>query len=74
MRGAMGLVRLPVEGAASHEQARTLRRLLLANGTDAPVNAIAGSLWLRLSAAAYNEEADYQRLAALLETVLAKAA
>jgi isopenicillin-N epimerase len=78
MRGAMGLVRLPlevpVEGAASQEQARALRRALLAAGTDAPVNAIAGSLWLRLSAHAYNEEADYQRLAPLLEKVLANQA
>ncbi|MFO1158931.1 MAG: aminotransferase class V-fold PLP-dependent enzyme [Reyranellaceae bacterium] len=79
MRGAMGLVRLPVarapgEGAATQEQARTLRRVLLAAGTDAPINAIAGAFWLRLSAHAYNEDADYQRLAALVEKVLAKAA
>lgn len=79
MKGAMGLVRLPVaqspaEGAAGQEQARALRRALLAAGTDAPVNAIAGAFWLRLSAHAYNEEADYRRLAELVETVLAKAA
>ena len=53
MKGAMGLVRLPgprlpLEGAAGQEQARALRRALLAAGTDAPVNAIAGSLWLRI--------------------------
>ena len=79
MKGAMGLVRLPgsrlpLEGPAAQEQARALRRALLAAGTDAPVNAIAGSLWLRLSAHAYNEEADYRRLADMVETVLAKAA
>jgi len=44
---------------------------LLDAGTDAPVNAIAGALWLRLSAQAYNEKADYDRLAGILRPLLA---
>jgi isopenicillin-N epimerase len=35
----------------------------MAAGTDAPVHALGGALWLRLSAFAYNELDDYARLA-----------
>lgn len=70
MAGAMGIVRLPVPGEATAERAVAVRRHLLDAGTDAPVHAISGSLWLRISAFAYNELEDYQRLAALLPRVL----
>ena len=38
------------------------RAKLLEAGTDAPVHAIGGAHWLRLSAFAYNELEDYARL------------
>ncbi len=63
--GAMGLVRVPWDGPPQELRAR-----LLAAGTDAPVNALAGANWLRLSAFAYNEPADYARLADLVAKVL----
>jgi len=61
--GAMGVVRLPISGPATPERARAIRERLLDARTDAPVLALEGALWLRLSAAAYNERADYERLA-----------
>jgi isopenicillin-N epimerase len=65
--GAMRLVRLPVGQAADWA---SLRAKLLAGGTDAPVHAIGGALWLRLSAFAYNELEDYGRLADIVARVL----
>ena len=65
MAGAMGLVRLPWPGAPMD-----LRTRLLAAGTDAPVHALAGVNWLRLSAFAYNELDDYARLADLVARVI----
>jgi isopenicillin-N epimerase len=63
--GAMALVRLPWDGPP-----QALRARLLAAGTDAPVNALAGSNWLRLSAFAYNELDDFARLAELVANVI----
>jgi isopenicillin-N epimerase len=65
MAGAMGLVRLPYIGPPL-----ALRARLLAAGTDAPVHAIAGANWLRLSAFAYNELEDYDRLADMVARVI----
>jgi isopenicillin-N epimerase len=65
--GAMRLVRLPV---ASGMDWASLRGKLLQAGTDAPVHAIGGALWLRLSAFAYNELEDYVRLADIVARVL----
>lgn len=62
MMAAMGLVRLP--GAAG--QVAALRNRLLDAGTDAPVHVLDGAIWLRLSAFAYNDVNDYERLADLL--------
>jgi isopenicillin-N epimerase len=64
MRGAMAVVRLPVPGTAA--EALALRRRLFALGTDAPVMAIDGAPWVRVSAQAYNAIEDYARLGDLL--------
>jgi isopenicillin-N epimerase len=67
--GAMATIRLPV-GDPSPDRAMAIRRLLMAAGTDAPVHALDGGLWLRLSAFAYNDLADFARLAELVAEVL----
>jgi isopenicillin-N epimerase len=64
---AMRLVRLPGGTDAS---ANDLRVRLIQAGTDAPIHAIDGTLWLRLSAFAYNEIEDYARLADIVARVL----
>jgi isopenicillin-N epimerase len=70
MIGSMGLVRLPIRLDAKRSEAVRVRQALQAAGTDAPVHPLHGALWLRLSAYAYNELGDYQRLAELLSAVL----
>jgi isopenicillin-N epimerase len=67
--GAMATVRLPVDDV-SPEHAWAIRTRLMAAGTDAPVHALDGALWLRLSAFAYNELDDYARLAERVAAVL----
>jgi isopenicillin-N epimerase len=67
--GAMVTIRLPVEDP-SPEHAQAIRGRLMAAGTDAPVHALDGALWLRLSAFAYNELDDYARLAEIVASVL----
>jgi isopenicillin-N epimerase len=70
--GSMGLVRLPiVVKEATRAAAVPVRRALQAAGTDAPVHPVDGRMWLRLSAYAYNEIADYGRLAEILPKALA---
>jgi len=64
---AMRLVRLPVRGDT---EAAPPRAKLMQAGTDAPVHAIGGALWLRLSAFAYNELEDYARLGDIVARVL----
>jgi isopenicillin-N epimerase len=63
---AMGLVRLPISDEINPARALAVRARLLEAGTDAPVNAVDGAIWLRISAAPYNDLADYERLAGLL--------
>jgi isopenicillin-N epimerase len=70
MAGSMGLVRLPIDLEARRSEAVRVRQALQAAGTDAPVHPVGDTLWLRLSAYAYNEIGDYQRLAELLPRVL----
>ena len=70
LAGAMGLVRLPVSGPATQPHALALRARLMDAGTDAPVHAVDGALWLRISAFAYNEMEDYERLAELVREVV----
>ena len=67
--GAMATVRLPVDDP-SPAHAQAIRDRLMALGTDAPVHALDGALWLRLSAFAYNELDDYVRLAEMVASVL----
>ncbi len=67
--GAMATIRLPIADP-SPDHALAIRARLLAAGTDAPVHALDGALWLRISAFAYNELADYARLADLVADVL----
>jgi len=71
MAGAMASVRLPFEMAATREAAVPIRTALQAAGCDAPVHGLPSGPWLRLSAYAYNELSDYQRLAQILPGVLA---
>lgn len=68
--GAMGLVRLPVDGPATLQDAQALRSRLLDERTDVPVFAQSGALWLRLSAQAYNELDDYRRVGEIVAGVL----
>lgn len=70
LAGAMGLVRLPLSGEATPERALELRGRMLDACCDVPLHAQAGAIWLRLSAQAYNELADYERLAEIVAHVL----
>lgn len=70
MCGAMTLVRLPVSGDATPDRAIEVRRHFEAQGCDAPVSPLSGRLWLRISVQAYNEEADYMRLAEMVSTAV----
>ena len=72
MTGSMATVRLPLSLESTRSEAVVVRRALQAVGVDSPVHPTAGGLWLRLSAYAYNEMADYERLATLLPAVLAR--
>jgi len=70
LAGAMGLVRLPLGGTVTAQRSLRVREKLLDAGTDAPTHVIDGALWLRLSAHAYNEMADYERLAEIVAQVV----
>jgi isopenicillin-N epimerase len=60
----MSTVRLPVVGEATLERALAIRSALRRDHRiDAAVTAFKGSLWVRLSAQAYNEIGEYERLA-----------
>ena len=72
--GAMSLVQLPVRGPVNTERALALRQAMLAAGSDVPVYAHDDAIWLRLSAAAYNELDDYRKLADIAQAVVAQGA
>jgi isopenicillin-N epimerase len=67
--GAMATIRLPVEDPTP-AHALAIRQRLIDAGTDAPVHALDGALWLRISAFAYNDLTDYARLAELVAGIL----
>jgi isopenicillin-N epimerase len=70
LAGAMALVRLPAAGPATVARVEALRDRMLDAETDVPLHALAGAIWLRLSAQAYNEIGDYERLAEIVATAL----
>ena len=71
LAAAMTTVRLPVTGPATPERALALSgRLLDEHRCDAPITAFGGALWLRLSAAAYNDIDDYVEVARRLAILL----
>jgi isopenicillin-N epimerase len=64
LTGSMSTVRLRVAGEATLERALAIRSALRRDHRiDAAVTAFKGSLWVRLSAQAYNELDEYERLA-----------
>ncbi len=71
MTASMRLVRLPVAGPTTLENAETIRTKLLAARTDAPPIAVGRAIWIRISAHAYNELADYEHLGRILADVIA---
>lgn len=70
LTGSMGVVRLPLAGSATTERSSELRARLLEAGTDAPTHVQAGAIWLRISAAVYNDIEDYERLAEIVARVI----
>jgi isopenicillin-N epimerase len=71
MAGAMGLVRLPLRGPVDAARALAFRQRLLDAGTDPPVSALGDAAWLRVSAQAYNEFSDYEKLFSIVTAALA---
>jgi isopenicillin-N epimerase len=64
LTGSMAAVRLPASGAATPDRAFELRRLLFEqHRIEVAINPFGGALWVRISAQAYNELRDYERLA-----------
>jgi isopenicillin-N epimerase len=64
LTGSMSTVRLPLVGEATDERALELRYTLRRDHrVDAAVIPFKGSLWIRLSAQAYNHFSEYERLA-----------
>jgi isopenicillin-N epimerase len=62
MAASMGVARVPLSGPATPEHAAELRERLLDRRADAPLHAINGGIWRRISAHAYNEIEAYERL------------
>ncbi len=63
---SMALARLPAGFGTVAADALAVRARLIDRRIDAPVHALAGALWVRVSAQAYNEMSDYGRLAEAL--------
>ncbi len=64
MCGAMVTLPLPGTAAATDDEARRVHDVLRREGIEVPCFAFADRLWVRISAQAYNREADYDRLVA----------
>lgn len=68
--GSMGVVRLPIVGEATVDRSQQVREQLLQAGTDAPTHIWDRSIWLRVSAHAYNDIEDFARLSDIVARVL----
>ena len=69
LTGSMATIRLPLSGAATIERAIEVRaRLFEAHRIELAITPFSGSLWARISAHAYNEPTDYQRLSEVFRT------
>jgi len=67
LTGSMAAVRLPAAGAATTDRALALRRLLFdQHHIEVAIHLFGGALWVRISAQAYNELREYERLAEVL--------
>jgi len=67
LTGSMAAIRLPAAGAASTHRALELRRLLFdQHRIEVAIHLFGGALWVRISAQAYNELSEYERLAEVL--------
>ncbi|MGI4941947.1 MAG: hypothetical protein ACRYHQ_15545 [Janthinobacterium lividum] len=67
----MGLVRLRLTDTLAPARVLALRDRLLRARADAPLLEQEGGLSVRVSTQAYNELKDYERLATVLEAVIA---
>ncbi len=65
---AMALARLPI--TAAEAAARGVGEAIVDAGADAPLHVLDDTVWVRVSAQAYNEREDYARLAKILATCL----
>ena len=69
LTGSMATIRLPLSDTATVEQAIEIRRWLFeTHRIEIAITPFAGSLWARISAQAYNEPADYQRLSEVFQS------
>ena len=74
LQAAMTLVELPGADGLGVDGALRLREAWLEQGCDVPIIPLADTLWLRLSAQAYNLAEDYDRLGDLVEASLRRSA
>lgn len=69
LHAAMTMVALPFSGPVTEERALAIRQELFALKCDVPVIALGDTLWVRLSAQAYNLPSDYERLGDLVDMI-----
>lgn len=69
LEAAMSLVALPFGGPATPERALDFRYMFYDLGCDIPIHALADTIWLRLSAQAYNLSSDFDQLGDLVDMV-----
>lgn len=69
LHAAMTMVALPFSGDVTEGRALAIRHELFTLGCDVPVIALGDTLWVRLSAQAYNLSSDYERLGDLVDMI-----
>jgi isopenicillin-N epimerase len=69
LEGAMSLVEFPAGGEATPERAYAFRQMFYELGCDIPIHALDNTIWLRLSAQAYNLASDFDRLGDLVDII-----